>query len=240
MLVEAIDVHKAYKRGQSEVNAVRGVSLRVNAGEMVAIVGPSGSGKSTLLNLLGALDRPSSGEIVIDGARLSGLDDGQRTQLRLSKIGFVFQFFNLLPLLNARENVALPLLLAGKPRAEAERRATELLGRVGLAARADHTPDEMSGGEMQRVAVARALSTRPVLLLADEPTGNLDTEAGTGVLALLKSATRDDGCAVIMVTHDPRAAAVADRVIEFGDGKLVSERVQNAHAAPPGPAREAV
>jgi putative ABC transport system ATP-binding protein len=239
-LIEATDVHKVYKRGSAGVNAVRGVSLRVMAGEMVAIVGPSGSGKSTLLNLLGALDRPSSGEIVIDGARLSQLDDTERTLLRLHKIGFVFQFFNLLPLLNARENVALPLLLAGTPRAQAEQRATELLGRVGLAARTEHTPDEMSGGEMQRVAVARALSTKPVLLLADEPTGNLDSESGTGVLGLLKSATREDGCAVVMVTHDPRAAAVADRVLEFGDGKLVGERIQTARSGETKPAREAV
>jgi putative ABC transport system ATP-binding protein len=233
-VVRVSDVYKAYARGPSAVNAVRGVSLAVEAGEMVAIVGPSGSGKSTLLNLLGALDRPSRGEVIVDGARLSELDDTARTLLRRDRIGFVFQFFNLLPLLNARENVALPLLLAGVSRAEAERRADELLGRVGLSGRADHTPDQLSGGEMQRVALARALSSRPVLILADEPTGNLDSEAGAGVLALLKSAAREQRCAIIMVTHDPRAAAVADRVLEFGDGKLVGERFQPQSVAPPG------
>ena len=230
-MIEALDVHKTYRRGTVEVNAVRGVSLKIEAGEMVAIVGPSGSGKSTLLNLLGALDRPTTGEVLIAGARLSGMDDAARTRLRRDKVGLVFQFFNLLPLLTARENVALPLLLAGVARAEAERRADEMLGKVGLAARGDHTPDEMSGGEMQRVAVARALGGRPRVILADEPTGNLDSSAGAGVLELLRGATRDAGCAVVMVTHDPRAAAVADRVLEFKDGLLVSERARPSGAA---------
>lgn len=230
-MIEALDVHKTYRRGTVEVNAVRGVSLKIEAGEMVAIVGPSGSGKSTLLNLLGALDRPTTGEVLIAGARLSGMDDAARTRLRRDKVGLVFQFFNLLPLLTARENVALPLLLAGVARAEAERRADEMLGKVGLAARGDHTPDEMSGGEMQRVAVARALGGRPRVILADEPTGNLDSSAGAGVLELLRGATRDAGCAVVMVTHDPRAAAVADRVLEFRDGLLVSERARPSGAA---------
>jgi putative ABC transport system ATP-binding protein len=231
LVVEAFDVHKAYRRGRVEVNAVRGVSLAVAAGEMVAIVGPSGSGKSTLLNLLGALDRPSMGEVVIAGAKLSELDDAARTRLRREKIGLVFQFFNLLPLLSARENVALPLLLASMPRAEADKRADELLARVGLATRADHTPDELSGGEMQRVAVARALAPRPLVLLADEPTGNLDSESGRGVLGLLSDAARDTGCAVIMVTHDPRAAAVSDRVIEFKDGRIAGDTTAGAMAA---------
>ena len=230
-MIEAIDVHKTYRRGAVEVNAVRGVSLTIGAGEMVAVVGPSGSGKSTLLNLLGALDRPTSGEVLIDGAKLSLLDDAGRTRLRRDKIGLVFQFFNLLPLLSASENVALPLLLAGVPRAEAEKRAAELLARVGLAARAGHTPDELSGGEMQRVAVARALGGKPKVILADEPTGNLDSNAGSGVLDLLCAATRDFGCAVVMVTHDPRAAAVAQRVLEFKDGLLVAERKSSAGSA---------
>jgi putative ABC transport system ATP-binding protein len=197
---------------------------------MVAIVGPSGSGKSTLLNLLGGLDRPDVGEIVIDGARLSTLDDKALTRLRRDKIGLVFQFFNLLPLLNARENVALPLLLAGAPREQAEQRADELLGLVGLGGRKDHTPDQMSGGEMQRVAVARALSSRPVILLADEPTGNLDSSGGAAVLELLKSAPREQGCALIMVTHDPKAASTADRIVEFKDGKLVGELIHRGGA----------
>ena len=230
-MIDAIDVHKTYRRGTVEVNAVRGVTLSIAAGEMVAIVGPSGSGKSTLLNLLGALDRPTRGEVLIDGAKLSLLDDAGRTRLRRDKIGLVFQFFNLLPLLTAGENIALPLLLAGMPRAEADRRAAELLGSVGLSSRAGHTPDEMSGGEMQRVAVARALGGNPKVILADEPTGNLDSNSGAGVLELLKSATRDAGCAVVMVTHDPRAAAVADRVLEFKDGVMVAERKSSASVA---------
>ncbi|MDD9941432.1 MAG: ABC transporter ATP-binding protein [Myxococcales bacterium] len=223
-VVEARELQKTYRRGRIEVGAVRGVSLQVAAGELVAIVGPSGSGKSTLLNMLGALDRPDQGDVIIDGVPLSSLDDAGRTGLRRQKVGLVFQFFNLLPLLTARENVALPLLLAQVPRAEAERRADELLERVGLAERVLHTPDEMSGGEMQRVAVARALGPHPAVLLADEPTGNLDSHSGTGVLQLLEAVAKDEGCAVIMVTHDPRAAAVAQRVIEFGDGRIVGER----------------
>jgi putative ABC transport system ATP-binding protein len=234
-VVQALDVSKTYARGAQEVNAVRGVSLSVEAGEMVAVVGRSGSGKSTLLNLLGALDRPSAGEVVIAGLSLSLLDENARTQLRRDRIGFVFQFFNLLPLLDARENVALPMLLAGVPRAEAVQRADELLARVRLSGRARHRPDQMSGGEMQRVALARALGPRPVLLLADEPTGNLDSAAGSEVLALLKAAAREQRCAVVMVTHDPRAAAVADRVLEFGDGKLIGEE-RRPLSEPPRPA----
>lgn len=225
VVVEAVSVFKSYVRGPSEVNAVRGVSLAVEAGEMVAIVGPSGSGKSTLLNLLGGLDRPSAGEIRIEGVGLSTLDENSLTRIRREKIGLIFQFFNLLPLLSARENVSLPLLLAGASRDQAESRADELLGLVGLGNRKDHTPDQMSGGEMQRVAVARALSGRPVILLADEPTGNLDSSGGAAVLELLKAAPREHGCALVMVTHDMKAANTADRVVEYRDGKLVGETV---------------
>jgi putative ABC transport system ATP-binding protein len=227
-VVVAESVCKTYRRGKLEVNAVAGVSLSIEAGEMVAMVGPSGSGKSTLLTLLGALARPDAGEIVIAGIPLSRLDDTARTRLRREKVGLIFQFFNLLPLLTARENVALPLLLSGLSATESERRADELLARVGLDARRQHTPDELSGGEMQRVAIARALASRPPVLLADEPTGNLDSQSGAGVLALLKAAARDAGCAIFMVTHDPRAAAVTDRVLEFKDGKLVGEHVPRA------------
>jgi putative ABC transport system ATP-binding protein len=221
-VLQALDVYKTHGSGSAAVHAVRGVSLQVERGELVAIVGPSGSGKSTLLHLLAALDRPGSGEIVIGGAKLSGLDDAGLTHLRRNSIGLVFQFFNLLPLLSARENVALPLLLAGLRLADAEARADELLTLVGLSGRAEHKPDSMSGGEMQRVAVARALAPKPLVLLADEPTGNLDSVASQGVLALLRDTTRERGCAVVMVTHDPRAAAAADRVLEFKDGKLAS------------------
>jgi putative ABC transport system ATP-binding protein len=226
--IEAFGVRKSYRRGNTEVQAVAGVSLAIMAQEMVAIVGPSGSGKSTLLNLLGALDRPDAGEIVVAGTKLSELDDAGRTRMRREKIGLIFQFFNLLPLLTARENVSLPLLLAGVPRAEADKRALELLTRVGLGERSEHTPEEMSGGEMQRVAVARALAPRPPVLLADEPTGNLDSQSGANVLALLRAAAREQGCAIIMVTHDPRAAAITDRVLEFGDGKLIGERAPSS------------
>jgi putative ABC transport system ATP-binding protein len=227
-VVVADSVRKTYRRGNIQVSAVAGVSLSIEAGEMVAMVGPSGSGKSTLLNLLGALDRPDSGEIVIAGTALSKLDDASRTQLRRDKVGLIFQFFNLLPLLTARENVALPLLLSGVSLSAANRRADELLALVGLALRRDHTPDELSGGEMQRVAIARALSARPPVLLADEPTGNLDSKSGVDVLALLKAAASETGCAIFMVTHDPRAAAVTDRVLEFRDGTLVGQHVPRA------------
>jgi putative ABC transport system ATP-binding protein len=231
VVVEAQAVHRAYRRGSSEVNAVAGVSLAIKSGEMVAIVGPSGSGKSTLLNLLGALDRPDRGEVFIDGVALSKLDDGGRTRLRREKIGLIFQFFNLLPLLSARENVSLPLLLAGANRHDAERRADELLQAVGLGARVEHTPEEMSGGEMQRVAIARALAPKPPVLLCDEPTGNLDSRSGTEVLGLLRAAAHDNGCAVVMVTHDPQAAAITDRILEYKDGQIVGEQRPRADAA---------
>jgi putative ABC transport system ATP-binding protein len=227
-VVRAESVYKRYRRGKLEVDAVAGVSLSIEAGEMVAMVGPSGSGKSTLLNLLGALARPDSGEIIVAGVPLSRLDDTARTLLRREKVGLIFQFFNLLPLLSARENIALPLLLSGLSSAQAERRADELLALVGLGARREHTPDELSGGEMQRVAIARALAPRPAVLLADEPTGNLDSKSGIEVLALLRAAARDFGCAIFMVTHDPRAAAVSHRVLEFKDGTLVGEHVPHA------------
>jgi putative ABC transport system ATP-binding protein len=222
----AIDLQKSYVRGSqvsgAAVAALRSVSLAAHAGEVVAIVGPSGSGKSTLLSLLGALDHATSGEIVIDGVCLSNLDDSGRAKLRRERIGFVFQFFNLLPLLSALDNVALPMLVAGMSRRDAEARAEALLTRVGLAARMKHRPDALSGGEMQRVAVARALGPKPAVLLADEPTGNLDSATGASLLELLCSIAREDRCAVVMVTHDPNAAAVADRVIELRDGVIVS------------------
>jgi putative ABC transport system ATP-binding protein len=226
--VEALNLRKSHGHGLAAVHAVQGVSLSIEAGEIVSIVGPSGSGKSTLLNLLGGLDRPSSGEVIIAGHKLSKLDDNGLSRLRREKVGFIFQFFNLLPLLSARENVTLPLLLNGVPRKAAEIRADELLERVDITRRAHHMPDEMSGGEMQRVAVARALGPRPALLLADEPTGNLDSSATVAVLDLLRSAARENGCGLIIVTHDPRAAEAADRLLEFKDGKLVRERIQNA------------
>jgi len=186
-------------------------------------MGPSGSGKSTLLYLLGALDVPTSGSIVIDGTEISSAGDAELSRFRRERLGFVFQFFNLLPTLTALENVLLPGLLAGRPRDELAPRARELMELVGLGARADHRPDELSGGEMQRVAVARALLIRPALLLADEPTGNLDSKAGTEVLRLIREATRQAGVTVVMVTHDPGAASSGDRVVRLADGKVVGD-----------------
>lgn len=216
-------VVKTYERGQSRVQALRDVSFEVPAGQFAAIVGASGSGKSTLLHLAGALDEPTSGEVVIGGQRLSGLGDAGRTQLRRTTLGFVFQFFNLLPTMTARENAMLPALLAGVPLAEARDRAARLLDEVGLGKRADHRPDELSGGEMQRTALARALVTRPKLLLADEPTGNLDTKTGAEIFALIRGLAHREGAAVVMVTHDPAAAAKADRRLTLRDGVLIGD-----------------
>jgi putative ABC transport system ATP-binding protein len=218
-MVEVRNVTKRYE-GKRTVHALRGVSFRVEKGEMVATMGPSGSGKSTLLNILGGLDRPSEGSILIEGADLSLLDDDALTRLRREKIGFVFQFFNLLPTLTAQENTALPLHLAGRSRKEAVSRAMELLRVVGLEDRHDHLPDELSGGEQQRVAMARALALQPPLILADEPTGNLDSRNGQEILSLFKKLQRQFGTTVIMVTHDQRAAACCDRVLSMQDGQL--------------------
>ncbi|MET0389691.1 MAG: ABC transporter ATP-binding protein [Polyangiales bacterium] len=222
-IVVAESVYKTHRRGHIEVPAVAGVSLSIRAGEIVALVGPSGSGKSTLLNLLGALVRPDAGEIVLAGTALSTLDDAARTELRRDKVGLVFQSFHLLPLLTARENVALPLYLSGTPLAASESRADEMLERVGLVHRAHHRPRELSGGEMQRVAIARALAPRPAVLLADEPTGNLDSKSSAEIMALLRLAAREARCAIFMVTHDHLAAATTDRVLELRDGRLMPE-----------------
>ena len=222
-MIELVDVEKTYRRGGSEVRALRGVNLTVPDGQFLSIMGPSGSGKSTLLNVLGALDVPSKGSIRIEGKELGQLEDRALSIFRRDRIGFVFQFFNLLPTLSALENVMLPSLLAGKPRAGAEERARALLTRVGLAARTEHRPDELSGGEMQRVAVARALSTTPALLLADEPTGNLDSAASKEILALIRAVTREHQVTVVMVTHDPNAAQVGDRLVRFADGQVVAD-----------------
>jgi putative ABC transport system ATP-binding protein len=230
-------VSKTYDRGADHVHALRDVSFEVPAGQFAAVVGPSGSGKSTLLHLAGALDEPSSGDVLIGGQRLSGLGDAGRTQLRRSTIGFVFQFFNLLPTMTARENAMLPALLAGVPVAEANRRVERLLGEVGLGARMDHRPDELSGGEMQRTALARALVTNPRLLLADEPTGNLDQHTGEEIFALIRALARRDGTAILVVTHDPNVARRADRRITVRDGTLVSDEylLEQAPPAASGP-----
>src|SRR5690348_13586510 len=190
---------------------------------MVSIVGPSGSGKSTLLNLIGGLDTPTSGHIEIDGQRLSGLPDDDLTRMRRDKIGFIFQFFNLLPTLTALENVSIPLHLRGWPKRKIDERARELLSMVGLAARLDHLPDELSGGERQRCAIARALSVYPPVLLADEPTGNLDTRTGEEILALIRDVHRRLGSTVVIVTHDMHVAHSCDRTIALRDGRVVED-----------------
>src|SRR5947209_3316191 len=217
-MMELRHVTKHYPQGRRIVRALQGVSLRIDAGEFVSIMGPSGSGKSTLMHLLGALDTPTAGEVFFQGRALHTLADRELALLRRQRIGFVFQFFNLLPTLTAAENVALPLLLAGQGRRKALVPAHAVLERIGLADRAGHFPDEMSGGEMQRVAIARALVIEPEAVLCDEPTGNLDSANSEEVLALLRSLTEGGKRAVVMVTHDPSAAAVGDRIVPIRDG----------------------
>ncbi len=223
LILEARDLVKTYPAGSGSVEALRGASLSVARGEFVALMGPSGSGKSTMLQLLGGLDAPTSGSVVIDGVDVSALDEEQRTLTRRAKTGFVFQFFNLIPLLSVAENVALPFLIAGDSAAQHRDRVAELLGLVGLAAKADARPDELSAGEQQRVALARALATEPAILLADEPTGNLDYTTGAEILALLWDSCDRLGQTIVLVTHDARAAAYADRVLVIRDGSVRDE-----------------
>jgi putative ABC transport system ATP-binding protein len=221
--LETRDLTKVYGEGETAVRALDGVSLGVERGGMVAIMGPSGSGKSTLLHLLGALDSPSSGEILLGGRRYDGLDEGELTRLRRERIGFVFQFFNLLPALSAEENVLLPALIAGRRDDAIKQRAEQLLDRVGLADRAHHLPPELSGGEQQRVSIARALLTEPEIVLADEPTGNLDTRSSIGVLDLLRELNEAEDQTLVIVTHDPAAAATAARVVFLRDGMVAGD-----------------
>jgi putative ABC transport system ATP-binding protein len=222
-------VERSYHMGSEEVRAVRGVSLDIGAGEYVAIVGPSGCGKSTLLNLLGAIDRPDRGHVYLDGRDVGALGDGEATALRLRRIGFVFQRFHLLAALSARENVELPMSEAGVGRTERAARARELLAYVGLAAREKHRPPQLSGGEQQRVAIARALANRPALVLADEPTGELDARTGSEIAALFRR-LNDDGTTLVVVTHDEDLAAAAKRTIHMRDGVVVRDE----RAAPIG------
>jgi putative ABC transport system ATP-binding protein len=223
VILEARELVKRYPLGSRSVEALRGVSLSVAQGEFLAIMGSSGSGKSTMLHLLGGLDRPTSGEVVIDGVNISRLDDDQATLTRRAKTGFVFQFFNLIPLLNVAENVALPFLIAGETLADHKSRVDDLLELVGLEDKGGHQPDQLSAGEQQRVALARALATGPAILLADEPTGNLDFTTGTEILDLLWDSCDRLGQTIVLVTHDARAAAYADRVLVVRDGRLLDE-----------------
>jgi len=222
-MMEVKDVTKHYPQGRRIVKALQGVSLRIEAGEFTSIMGPSGSGKSTLMHLLGALDTPSSGEVYFQERALHTMSDRELSALRRNRIGFVFQFFNLLPTLKAVENVALPLLLAGVGRAKAMKPAYEGLDRVGLHERAEHYPDEMSGGEMQRVAIARALVIQPEAVLCDEPTGNLDSATSEEILKLLRSLPEPGKRSVVMVTHDAHAATYGDRIVHLRDGRVESE-----------------
>jgi putative ABC transport system ATP-binding protein len=221
-VIEAENLARIYGRGENRVEVLTGVSLVVERGEWVAVVGPSGSGKSSLMNLLGLLDLPSSGRYVLDGREVSGLRGGELAKARRELIGFVFQSYNLLPRQSARKNVELPMVYAGVRGAERKRRALEALGKVGLSDRAAHKPPELSGGQKQRVAIARALVNRPAILLADEPTGNLDTKSGEGILNLFGDLSAD-GTTLVVVTHDMEVAARADRIVEVRDGRIVAE-----------------
>jgi putative ABC transport system ATP-binding protein len=212
--------------GSTVVHALRGVDLDIAAGEMVAIIGPSGSGKSTLLGLIGGLDKPSQGSVEIDGVDISKMSEDKLTEIRNEKIGFIFQFFNLIPTLTALENVALPIQFARKAKFNPDKRAKELLTLLGMNDRYHHRPSELSGGQQQRVAIARALANNPPLLLADEPTGNLDTESGELVLQALEKIRRDTGTTVVIVTHDPTIAKRTDRILRLMDGQVVNVSVR--------------
>lgn len=222
-IVQASTLTRVYGTGDTAVTALKSVDLSVEAGEFVAVMGPSGCGKSTLLNLLGGLDTPTSGSVLIDGRELSGMTDEEVTAIRRRRIGFVFQFFNLIPVLSATENAALPLVLDGVKAAEANARADEWLRKVGLGDRLGNRPDQLSGGQQQRVAVARALVTEPALMLADEPTGNLDSRSSDDIASLLRQVSSEWGRAILMVTHDPRIAAHADRIIFMRDGEITDD-----------------
>ena len=228
-LVSAEGLERVFGSGDAAVRALDGVSVGLPAGRFAAIMGPSGSGKSTLMHCLAGLDRPTAGEVTIDGVRLGDLDDAKLTELRRDKVGFVFQFFNLLPVLSAEENILLPLSLAGR---EPDReRFDRLVDAVGLRDRLDHRPAELSGGQQQRVAIARALASAPAVVFADEPTGNLDTQSSDEVMALLRRAVDEFGQTIVMVTHDPAAAEVADRVLVLVDGQIQSDSASDGASA---------
>jgi putative ABC transport system ATP-binding protein len=222
-MIRCIDVRKVYRQGENDITALAGVSLDIAKGSFVAVMGPSGSGKSTLLHLIGGLDRPSSGEVLIDNRLLGQMVDDEVTLFRRTKIGFVFQFYNLLPTLTALENVTLPFVLDGVSKRDADRKAQLLLEKVGLEQRKHHLPEELSGGEIQRVAMARALAFDPPILLADEPTGNLDSKSGDAILLLLRRINQEQGCTVVMVTHSQEAAGYGDRIVFLRDGKVEKE-----------------
>ena len=220
-IIELKNVTKTYQMDEVEVHALKDIDMKIKKEEFVAIMGPSGSGKSTLLQMIGVLDRPTSGKIYLDGVDISKLNDSELARLRGKKIGFVFQFFNLYPTLTARENIELPMLILERDKKDREIKASKLLKRVGLENRAEHLPSQLSGGERQRVAIARALANDPPLILADEPTGNLDTKAGSEIMEFLNKLQEDEKVTVVMVTHEPEIAKYAERIIRLKDGKIV-------------------
>ena len=223
MVIETQNLKKRYRMGKLDVSALNGVNLRVEAGEFMSIMGPSGSGKTTLLNLIGALDRPTEGKVLIKGTDIAGLDDNELAELRNREIGFVFQFFNLMARMSALKNVEMPMAFAGAPQEKRKRRATELLEKVGLGDRLDHRPTELSGGEQQRVAIARALVNEPSVVLCDEPTGNVDTETGREIIATLRKLNKEQRQTFVIVTHDPLIASSVDRIAHMQDGLITRE-----------------
>ena len=223
-IIETLDLVKIYQQGGRPLEVLKGVCMAVDEGEFIGIMGPSGSGKSTLLNMIGALDRPTSGKVFIKGTDLSDLNDNQIAELRNREIGFIFQFFNLIPRMDALRNVELPMAIGGMARGQRHKRASDLLEQVGLGDRMDHKPTQLSGGEQQRVAIARALANDPSILLADELTGNLDSQTGDEILELLKNLNRDQGKTFILITHDPAVAQNVDRLLQFNDGLIVGEK----------------
>ena len=223
--IRAVNLTRTYQVGETTVQALRSVNLQVGKGQFVALVGPSGSGKSTLLNLVGGLDHPTSGQLWVDGEELSASKEKALTEHRRRRVGFVFQSFNLLPRLTAVENVALPLMFVGVSERERIERAGQFLDQVGLSGRLDHRPTQLSGGEQQRVAIARALVNHPAIILADEPTGNIDTATGAEIMALLRRLNREQGVTLLLVTHDPEAASFSDRIIQLRDGQIAGQEV---------------
>jgi len=232
VVLQALEVTKQYRMGKVTVEALRGINLTIQKGEFVAVMGPSGSGKSTLLHLLGGLDTPSSGEIYLAGQPLSRLNDRELTLLRRRKVGFIFQFYNLLPTQTAQENVALPLLIDGKRMRQQLPWVGSMLERVGLSDRSEHRPDQLSGGQQQRVAVARAFIAEPEIVLADEPTGNLDSKSGIAILDLLQQACQELSATIVMVTHDARAASFAHRILFLKDGMVVNSIAKSSEKIP--------
>lgn len=224
VILKVENLEKVYRLGKVKVHALRGVNMEVSKGSFIALVGPSGSGKTTLLNIVGGLDKPTFGTVYVDGEDITKMSESELTRLRRHKIGFVFQFYNLIPTLTALENVELPMLLANMPKEERIARAERLLESIGLTARMHHRPDELSGGEQQRVAIARALSNKPTLILADEPTGDLDTVTGKEIMQILYETSKQEGTTVIVVTHDPVITELAERILEIRDGKIIGEK----------------